>query len=685
MTDRDAAAARTANGRGATTTTRAPDPARLFAPSSVAIVGASERAGTIGYTLTETLKGLGFGGPIWPINPRHAELYGLRCHGSVADLPAVPDMIVFGIKGSAAVDELETMGALGVRAAVIYDNGFAEAGEAGAALQAKLVATCQRYGIALCGPNCMGTISPYDGFSSYRLVITEPDRFRGSVGLISHSGSITIGLLADVRRYGFSKVVSAGNEAVLDAVDYLHCLIDDPHTRIIAAFLETVRRPAAFRAALERAAAADKPVVVLKVGRSARAGHAIVTHTGGLAGEAQVFSEVLRRANAIEVSDLTEMSEVLAALNGPRRPRGRRIAVATGSGGQAELLLDVADSAGCSLPPLERAAIAEVERVVGPITGDGNPLDCWGNGDVRTNLAHSLAVLGRHPGYDAVALCNEQSDGAPIRMPDAAITVLGETARQSDKPFYCLNLRAGMMRTDNLERLGGDGVVTLGGARQGLLALDRVGRYELRRHAARAAPAPPLGNPVARERRRVVNEFDAKRLLAPFGVPVVSEQLVHSAEEACTAAADLGWPVVLKAVSDDIPHKTELGLVRVALRDRGELLAAWETMTERVRTAALQAALHGFLIQPMIGGGVEVFLGVRRDRDWGLVLAFGLGGIFLEVMRDVALRTLPLEGGDAEAMIAETLAARVLAGVRGAPPADVAALTRCIAAVAQFA
>jgi acyl-CoA synthetase (NDP forming) len=662
-----------------------PDLHRLFAPSSVAIVGASERPGTIGYTLSETLARLGFPGPIWPINPRLAEVYGLRCYASVADLPRVPDMVVFGIKGSAAVEQLKLLGPSGVRAAVIYDNGFAEAGEAGVALQARLVDICRRYGIVLCGPNCMGTINPHDGFSSYRLVITEPARFKGGVGLISHSGSITIGLLADVRRYGFSKVVSAGNEAVADAADYLNYLIDDPHTRMIACFLEAVRRPAAFRAALERAAAADKPVVVLKVGRSARAGHAIVTHTGGLAGEAQVFSDVLRRANAIEVTDLVEMAEVLAVLHGPRRPGGRRIAVATGSGGQAELLLDVADAAGLSLPPLDRESIAEVERVVGPITGDGNPLDCWGNGDVRTNLGHSLDLLGRHPGYDAVALCNEQSDGAPIRQPDAAITVLGESARKAGKPFYCLNLRAGMMRTQNLDPLRADGVIMLGGARQGLFAIDRVGRYELRRRQGlHAVAAPPRRNPLATEQRRVINEFDAKRLLAPFGVPVPPEELVHSAEEACAAAARIGWPVVLKAVSDDIAHKTELGLVRLNLRDRGELLAAWEAMNNRLRTAAPDAALAGWLIQPMIGEGVEVFLGLRRDPDWGLALAFGLGGIFLEVMRDVALRTLPLEPGDAREMIFETKAARVLSGVRGAPPADIEALIKCIEVLAEF-
>ncbi len=662
-----------------------PDLRPLFAPTSIALVGASERPGTIGHVLAESLRRLAFPGPFWPINPRHQELYGLRCFASLADLPAPPDLVIFGIKGSAAAEQLDGLGRLGVRGAVIYDHGFAEAGEEGSALQAALIATCRRHRIALCGPNCMGIISPYDNYSSYRLAMLDPERFKGNVGLISHSGSITIGLLTDVRRFGYSKVISAGNEAVVDAVDYLHYLIDDPHTQVIAAFLETVRRPAEFRAALERAAEAGRPVVILKVGRSRRAGRAIVSHTGGLAGEAGVFSEVLRRANAIEVGDLVELTEVVATLQGPRRPRGRRIAVTTGSGGQAELMLDVAEAANLELPPLDAAARTEVERVIGPITGDGNPLDAWGNGDVRTNLTHALDVLGAHPGYDAVALCNEQMDDAPVRLPDASIDVLIACARKSDKPFYCLNLRPGLMRKENLERFRAAGIVAVGGARQGLAAIDRVGRYEMRRGRP-SIPAPAaLRNPVAGERRRVLNEYDSKRLVAQFGVPIcVAEALVKSSDEACEAAARSGWPVALKAVSDGVAHKTELGLVRLNLRDASELRSACAELTTRFETAAPGANLLGLLVTPMIARGIEVFAGLRRDPDWGPVLAFGLGGIWLEVMRDVALRLLPLEPGEAREMIAETKAAEILAGVRGAPAADVAALEKCIEALAAF-
>lgn len=660
----------------------------LFAPSSIAILGASDRHDTIGEILTGSLQSLKFAGPVWPINPRHRELYGLRCFPSISDLPAAPDLVVFGIKGNAAVEELNVMGALGVHAAVIYDSGFAESGEDGALLQKRLVDTCHKYSIALCGPNCMGILSPHNQSTTYRLAILDPERLKGNVGLISHSGSITIGLLSDVRRFGFSNVISAGNEAIVDTVDYLHYLIDDPHTKMIAAFLETVRRPDEFRAALERAAEVGKPVVILKVGRSERAERAIVSHTGGLAGKTQVFSEVLRRANAIEVTDLVEMTEVLSALQAARRPRGRRIAVATGSGGQAELLLDIAESGNLSLPPLDPPSIAEVERVIGHVTGDGNPLDAWGNGDVRTNLTHALDVLGRNDGYDAIALCTEHADGAPIRLPEVVIPILVEASRKSDKPFYGLNLRPGLTRKESLDLLQAEGIAMLGGARQGLAAIDRLARYELRRttQSTRATTNPDHGahNPVGGERRHVINEFDGKRLLAGFGVPIPSEELVHSLEAACIAAERIGWPVVLKVISDDVPHKTELGLVRLNIRDASDLRSAWGDLITRFAKAASGAALTGLLIQPMIAEGIEVFAGLRRDPDWGLVIVFGLGGIFLEVMRDVAMRTLPLEPGDAREMIADTKAARILAGVRGSPPADLPALESCLEALATF-
>ena len=261
----------------------------------------------------------------------------------------------------------------GVRAAIIFDGGFAERGDEGRRRQDELVGICREAGIALCGPNCMGVVNPHARSSVYIQTLADPALLAGNVGLISQSGSICIGLLADCRRFGWSHVISSGNEAVVPAVDYLEYLIDDPVTRVIALFLETVREPERFVAALDRAADRGKPVVVLKVGRSERARRAITSHTGGLAGESRVIEAVLRAHRAIEVHDMDELTETLAACQGARRPAGRRIAVVTNSGGHTELILDVAANLGLELPPLSPATRTEAARVIGPVAGDGNP------------------------------------------------------------------------------------------------------------------------------------------------------------------------------------------------------------------------------------------------------------------------------------------------------------------------
>src|SRR4029079_15412051 len=259
---------------------------------------------------------------------------------SLRDLPGAPDAIAFCVSTERVLEALKTAAEIGACAAVIYDGGLAESGEDGKRLQADVTAICREANIALCGPNCMGVLSPHNRSTTYMQEVRETAGLNGNVGLVSQSGSICIGLLADIRRYGFSYVISSGNEAVITCADYFDFLIDDPSTKVIAAFLETAREPHRFVATLDHAAEAGKPVVVLKVGRSERTQRAISSHTGGLAGEGRVFSEVLRAHRAIEVDDLDEMSEVLAAASGERLPAGPRIGVVTASVGHADLILD---------------------------------------------------------------------------------------------------------------------------------------------------------------------------------------------------------------------------------------------------------------------------------------------------------------------------------------------------------
>src|SRR6266852_5166623 len=333
----------------------------------------------------------------------------------------------------------------------------------------------------------MGILNPTARVTTYKQTVMNPAGLAGNVGFVSQSGSVCIAILSDLRRFGMSLSVSAGNEAVTMTVDYIDYLIDDPNTKAIATFTETVREPERFVAALDRAADAGKPVVVIKVGRTERTQRAITSHTGGLAGSSRVFSELLRAHRAIEVYDLDEMTEVLAVCQGKRWPRGRGISVITGSGGLAEMILDNASALGLELPPLSSDERAEAERVIGRITGDGNPFDAWGNGNYAVNLPHAMSVVDKSERIDAVVYCadtgNEGLLGHPGRVLEN-VKMLATASEGSSKPYYLMSSRPGVMNLEQVKALREHGLVQIGGTRQGLGALDRVGRYM-------TAPKPP--------------------------------------------------------------------------------------------------------------------------------------------------------------------------------------------------
>ena len=641
--------------------------------------------------IIESLDRVGFPGPVYPINPKHEKLFGRPCYASIADLPEGVDVLAVGVNHTRVVEQMRIAAQRGVRAAIVFDGGFAERGDEGRRRQDELTAICREAGIALCGPNCMGVVNPHARSMVYIQTLHDPTLLAGNVGLISQSGSIAIALLADCRRFGFSHVISSGNEAVLKAVDFLDYLIEDPATKIIALFLESVREPDRFVAALDRAAARGKPVVVLKVGRSERARRAITSHTGGLAGESRVFSAVLRAHRAIEVNELDEMVEVLACCQGPRWPTGRRLTVMTASGGLAELLLDLGTAAGLDLPPLTPAARVEMQGAIGTLSGDGNPLDAWGNGDYTTNFPRAIALLGADPTYDVVTFCSDSFDDQPFGTPDRLLAyarILAEGAAHSPKPFYYMTTRSGIFRKDVLAFLRDHGIPVIGGTRQGLGAIDRLAGWTRTPSPVRTAASrrtTRIEKLLAGYARPTIHEHDAKRVLAEAGLPIVRERLVSNVAEARAAATALGYPVVLKVASDEIPHRSELGLVAVGLRDDKELTEHVERMSRRLDETGRRNGIAGFLIQAMEREGLEVFAGVSIDPDWGPVLAFGTGGVLIETLADVALRVLPLRDGDAETMIGETRAGTLLAGYRGRPPGDVPSLVNGLNALADFA
>jgi acetate---CoA ligase (ADP-forming) len=451
----------------------------LFQPGSVAVIGASEKP-TPGRRIIASLERLGFSGAIYPVNPNYASVLNRKCYASVADLPETPDVAVFCLGHERVLDAFIAAAERGVKAAVIYDGGFAEHGPAGRALQTRIEEICLKAGIALCGPNCMGVLNPHHRSSTYLQELRDPAGLAGNVGIISQSGAFCVSLLTDTRRFGFSHVASTGNEAVVVAADCLEYLVEDPRTEIIGGFIETIRQPERFAAALDRAAALRKPVVMLRVGRSERGRRAIVTHTGDPAGGSGAVSELLRAHRAIEVSDLVEFTEVVAACQGARRPAGRRLGVITSSGGLAELILDVAEQADLQLPPLSPGSKAEIEAGIGFITGDGNPLDAWGSGTFAANLPQALRLFDNSPDCDVIVLCRDNFDDQPFDMPGAARTYLelfAAAAERSVKPHYLLSTRPGVMDRALVAYLRAHGIAVIGGIREGLGAVDRLARH----------------------------------------------------------------------------------------------------------------------------------------------------------------------------------------------------------------
>jgi acyl-CoA synthetase (NDP forming) len=656
----------------------------LIKPRSVAVLGASERP-SAGRWLIESLERIGFDGAIYPINPKYPTIAGRTCYDSLLALPVAPDVVAFCTRGGGILAQVDALARRGAGAAVIYDGGFAERDAEGKKLQAAITGICREADIALCGPNCMGILNPHARSTTFKQSVRDPSRLAGNVAMISQSGSIAGSLLADLRRFGFSFVVSSGNEAVINTASYIDYAADDPNTKIIATFTETVRDPERYVAALDRAAAKGKPVIVLKVGRSERTRSAITSHTGGLAGESRVFSEVLKAHRAIEVGDMDELTELLAVGQGKRWPTRQGINVVTTSGGQAELILDVATDAGIALEPLPAATREAMQREVGNVTGDGNPLDAWGSGDFQTTMPPALKILTENASTESIVFCSSdsidnQALGRPGRELDYA-RFFAEASERSSKPHYFMTMRPGIMHQEQVEMLAAAGVPVIGGTRQGLGAIDRLARWSLPPPPARStmfAPGSALDTT-----RQTIHEFDAKKLLAECGIPITREILVFSLAEAINAAEAIGYPVVLKAVSDDIPHKSEYGLVAVGLADARSLGAAFEQIQERV--ARLGRPIAGYLVQEMVGDGIEVFAGVARDPEFGLSVAFGMGGVAVEILRDFALRPVPLRGGDAEAMIRETRGARMLGAIRGRPAADITALAQCLYALSDFA
>ncbi len=655
---------------------------RLFAPHSIAIFGASDKTTAVSWRIMTSLQRLGFPGEVYPINPQRRDILGHRCYASLDDVPFGIDAIAFCVKRDLVDQNFMAAAQRGIGGAAIFDTGFADAGDAGSAREERIRTAAKAHGMAVVGPNGMGILSPATRSTLYSGVIEDPDRLAGNVGVVTQSGAIAVGLLTDCRRFGFSHIVSSGNEATTRLHEFVDYLIEDDATRVIALFIEAVRDLPSFVRSLERAAAAGKPIVVLKVGKSTRGKRAVMGHTGAVAGAGDAFSVLLRRHRAIEVDSPEALNEVLAACQSSRLPVGPRIGHITASGGQVDLIHDIVERHGYELPELDFATKSSLTNGTGITLSDGNPLDAWGDSNWRRNLPLALELMAADSNVDNVVFTSDTADGQPM-MPTDYVSLVKEAAARSQKPHFFFNTRPAHFRQANVDALRGTGVAVIGGISQGLGAIHKLGIAAITPAPKPRVPAilPPL--PVAMLSRTSIDEADAKRLMNDAGLSCVREMVCDVEADLDEMATRIGYPLVLKVVSDEIPHRSELGLVQVGIGDREALLAAFKRMRSTVAGLTLREPAR-FLVAEQIKGGVEVLVGVNRDPELGAYLVLGPGGIWVELLKDVALRPLPLYEGDVEAMITETRLGTLLAGFRGAPPSDIVALVKAVERIADL-
>lgn len=651
--------------------------AALLRPRSVAVIGASADAGKMTGRPVAYLQKHGFDGAIWPVNPRAETIAGLPCYPDVASLPGAPDAAIVLLgpdRAEAAVRDLATRGC---QAAIVLASGYGEASEEGSRRQQALKTAAGE--MRLLGPNTIGLVNLTDGIMlSATGALEVGDLPAGRISVVSQSGGILGSLLSRAadRGIGFAKLVSTGNEADLDSSDLIEHLVEDSATDVIAVYMEGLRRPEAFKRAARRAAELGKPIVVYKVGRSESGARSATSHTGALAGADRVYDALFRQFGVIRAESFTDLLDIPAALVAGRRMAGERVAILTSTGGAGTLLADNCGLAGLDVPMPD---VATTERLATLLNEDQaaigrNPVDVTLAGLQPELFRGAITALLESPGYDAVVVVIGSS---ALARPDIVAGAIVECQDRSDKPV----LAYVSPHAPHLVRLlNGKGIPAFA-TPESCATMLRA----LRRRALPPAPAAaqadagvlaglPSGN---------LNEAESKALFARFGVPVTREQTAADAGAAEAAARALGGEVVLKILSRAIAHKSDLGGVKVGLTAE-QVPEACDAMLERLRAAGAPVP-EGFLVQERIRGGVEMILGFHRDPQLGPVILLGAGGVAAELFQDTALRLLPIARADAEAMVEELKAARLLRGYRGAPPADIPALVDAVMGFAAMA
>jgi acetate---CoA ligase (ADP-forming) len=671
--------------------------ADFFAPRSIALVGASDTSGWARF-IVAACSAVGYTGPLLPVHPKHATVFGRPAVRSLRDLNEPADLAFILAPTDAVAAVIEDAAAAGVRNAVILASGYREAGRGGVEREDGLVAAAAADGIVLLGPNCLGFLNTAARAAPYALTVPLP-LTSGPVGIALQSGALASVLLAFARSHaiGVSTVASLGNEAMISTADMLDYLIADEQTKVICLFLEEIADPAAFSAAAQRADQAGKPIVALKAGASQVGQQAALAHTGAVAGDDAVVDAALRQLNIIRVASVEELLTTAALLGYDRRPAGRRMGVLTASGGACDIIADRASARGIEIPPFAPETTKAVAAELPPFATARNPLDVTGyvlanpRTTTLTAIDRALDVAVEDPGLDFVLFTGITLPDA--RPPDDATAALLEarldwiSGRMASSPVPVIPIASSCVDLSGYarEQLGSRGIHLLGGIELAVQALDNALRWQDGRGTVRLLPGRALAVRAQRQHgvsSRAWTESRARDLLTAAGIPVVPGRLAHSADEAVAAARELGTPVALKIGSAEVSHKSDIGGVLLNLSGDAQVRNGYERVVAAGKT---HNAGNVVLVTSMRSGGVEVLAGVTMDPGFGPVLAVGLGGIWVELLRDTSLRVLPAGADEVRRMLGELRGLPMLQGSRGGVPADLDALAKVIADFGELA
>jgi acyl-CoA synthetase (NDP forming) len=648
--------------------------------------------------LTHALIGHGYDGRIFPVTRSQSEVLGLRAYPSVPALPEPVDLAVILVPAAHVVETLAQCGGR-VRAAVVISSGFAEeSNEAARARDIELSRIAERHGILVCGPNSEGIVNPLRPLvATFSPVFHDPSRGllpaaskARPIAVSCQSGALTFSFLSRGRdrQLHFTHQVSAGNQTVLEAHDYVDWWLDEGSADIFLLYLEGIRRPDRFRAVADKAADAGKPLIVAKVGRSAAGRRAAASHTGALAQAGDIDDAIFRHHGIIRGEDLDHMLDVAAAFSFCRLPRGNRVAVITGSGGSAVWMADILSARGLELPVLEDDIQRRVLALLPSYASAQNPVDATAQAIHEVGYARLVEIVRESKQIDTILLIGSlANDATAAQRAEELATITAATEQPILLSTYTTASPGAMAR---FAEAGIPCYTSMPSCARAIRALVDYAAFQTRRRQPMAASATPPGmrDEVGRALAaagRVLTETEAKALLARYGVPRPQEVLATSADEATQAAARIGGPVALKVQSPDITHKTEAGGIALGIVGETAVREAYERVLGSAKRAYPEAAVHGVLVQAMAPPGREIILGITRDGVFGPMLMVGLGGIHVEVLKDVAFAPVPLDHDDALALIGELKGAALLDGVRGSPPADKQALAELMVALSRFA